>query len=209
MPGREGKPSRPGGVSRSDFLARTAKGSAVLAIGGATFGTLAPRAAAAVPDADLVQARLAVASELLAIQFYRRATGARLFKGHALSSLKRALFNEREHYSAVARILTDAGQTAAKPEDFDYSFPHGAFASVGAAAKLGLTLESTFLGIYLGGVGTLENADLKETFARIAASEAEHMTLFSQLLHKRPAGASFPEPIDIATASTILDRYLG
>jgi hypothetical protein len=164
-------------------------------------------AADTIPDADLAYARLLVGAELLASDFYARAIASKRLSGDALKCLKRALFNEKEHYQAVSGILSGAGQTPASAEDFDFSYPKGAFASTVALAKLGVTLETTFLGAYLGAVDALQTNALKLPAARIAASEAEHLSVFARLLGRNQVGISFPNPLTIDEASNALDAF--
>jgi hypothetical protein len=101
---------------------------------------------------DLAYARLLVGAELLASDFYAKPISSKHFSGDALKYLKRAEFNEQEHHQSIAGILSDAGQTAATAADFDFSYPKRSFASKLSIAKLGVTLETVFLGAYLGAV---------------------------------------------------------
>jgi demethoxyubiquinone hydroxylase (CLK1/Coq7/Cat5 family) len=160
-------------------------------------------------DLDLALARLAVAAEILAAAFYTRTIASKQFAGDALKDLKRALFNEREHLTAVSQILAGAGQTPSTVDDFTISFPKGAFASRASIAKLGVALETASVGAYLGAVDAFESSDLKTAAARIAANEAQHLCAFSGLASNRPVGISLPAPIDYATASDLLDAFLG
>jgi Ferritin-like domain len=121
--------------------------------------------------------------------------------------LKRALFNEQEHYQALAEILSGAGQTPATAGDFDFAYPKGSFGSKLAIAKLGIALETTFLGAYLGAVDALLTNGLKQPVARIAASEAEHLSVFTRLSGGDPVGISFPAALTIDEASNALDAY--
>ena len=121
--------------------------------------------------------------------------------------MKRARFNEREHYKSVAGILSDAGQTPAVAADFDFSYPRRSFASRTAIAKLGVRLETTFLGAYLGAVGALQTNALRQPMARIASSEAEHLGVLTQLAGGMSFELSFPEPLTIEEASNALDAY--
>ncbi len=174
---------------------------------GGVLGRIA-RASGSYRDEDLAQARLLVAVELLAIAFYTRALEAKLFRGDAEKLLRRALFNEEEHYRAIAGILVGAGQTPAQAGDLEYGLPARAFASRAAAAELGALLETGFLGTYLGAVDAVSDRYLKTTFARIAASEAEHLSSLERLHANRPVGISFPELLDEPAASRFLDLYL-
>jgi rubrerythrin len=188
------------------------RSGAALAVGGSVAALAAGRAGATVgplSDGDLAWARIAVAAELLAIEFYTELAKANLVaKKEEQAALTRALSNEQAHYPVASQILTGAGQTAAQPGDFDYTFPADAFKSLGAAAKLGETLETAFLGIYLGGVDGLADPDLKTVFARIAASEAQHLTIFDGLTRGKPIGSPFPAPLSADDASAALDPYL-
>ena len=163
--------------------------------------------AAAAPDADLAYLRLLIGGELLAADFYTQAVAAKRFQGAPLTYLKRALFNEVEHYQALSGILIGAGQTPATPDDFDFSYPKGSFASKASIAKLGVTLETVFLGAYLGAVDALQTHSLEQPVARIATSEAQHLSLHMQMSGGDPIGISFPNALSIDEASNALDAY--
>ena len=76
------------------------------------------------------------------------------------------------------------------------------------AAELGLLLETVFLGIYLGGVASLQDPDTRALFARIAASQAEHLSLFSHIVLDKPIGMSFPVPLSLEDGSAALDPFI-
>jgi demethoxyubiquinone hydroxylase (CLK1/Coq7/Cat5 family) len=144
---------------------------------------------------------------LFAADFYGQAIAAKQFDGRGSRYLKRALFNEQEHYASVAVILAGAGQTPAVAADIDFAYPKGSFASKGSIAVLGATLETVFLGAYLGAVGAVQALALKLPLARIAANEAQHLSIFDDLLGRNAAGNSFPAPLSIDEASNALDTY--
>jgi hypothetical protein len=195
-------------LSRVQLISRTAKGGAALLLAGGSAGPLARLASAdSIPDADLAYARLLISAELLASDFYSRAVAAKQFSGSALEYLKHARDNERAHYRSVAAILTGAGETAATSSDFDFSYPKGSFGSRSTIAKRGVRLETIVLGAYLGAVDGLQTPALKQPMARIAASEAQHLSLFSELAGGDPVGNSFPRPLAIDEASNALDAY--
>lgn len=203
--------TRPG-LSRQGFLAATAKSGVAVALGTTVAGALAAQATAAsglLADLDLALARLAVGVELLAADFTATAIESKHFQGDELRYLQRAAFNEGEHLAAVSEILSGAGQTPSTADDFDFAYPKGAFDSRTSIAQLGVTLETASLGAYLGAVDAFTPGDLKTTAARIAANEAEHLSLFSRIAYGRPVGVSFPAPLDYATASAALDPFLG
>ena len=54
---------------------------------------------------------------------------AKIVKGAALHNVNRGGLNAAEHATALAKLLTDAGQPAAVAEDFEFAWPKDAFAS--------------------------------------------------------------------------------
>jgi hypothetical protein len=190
--------SRGGLLIRGAVLALTASGAGALA---AAAGADTP------PDADLAYARLLVAADLLAADFYGRAIAAKRFGGADTKTLNRAAFNEKEHYAAVAGVLTAAGQTPATAADIDFSYPAKAFATRGSIAKLGVELELLQLGAYLGAADAVQTDPLRGIASRIAANEAQHAGFFAGLLDNRPLGVSLPLPLAIDAASNALAAY--
>jgi ferritin-like protein len=164
-------------------------------------------AADAVPDGDLAYARLLVGAELLASDFYARAIKSKRLGREVVGDLRRARANEQEHYRNVSGILSGAGQTPAVAADFEFSYPKGSFASRRSIAKLGVTLETTFLGAYLGAVAGLQTDALREPMARIAANEAQHLSVFRRLAGLGPIGTPFPRALAIDEASNALDAF--
>lgn len=205
-------------MNRAGFLLSGVRGSAAVAMGAIGAGLLVESADAAEPapattsdaltDLDLAFARLAVGVEILSVGFYTEAIATRRFAGDTGKALKRALFNEGEHLTAMSQLLSGAGQTPSTTDDFSITFPKGTFDSRGSIARLGLVLETAALGAYLGTVDSASQSDLRTTAARIAANEAQHESVFSALTSNRALGISFPEPVGLETASDLLDAYL-
>jgi hypothetical protein len=194
-------------LTRTQVLSRAVKGGAALAVMGSVAGPLLGSAAAATPDVDLAYVRLLIGAELLAADFYTLAVAAKKLDGDPLKYVRRALFNEIEHYHALAGIMTGAGQAPAVPGDFDFTYPNGAFASKASIAKLGVMLETISLGAYLGAVDGLQTNSLKQPVARIAASEAEHLSVLRRMAGSKPIGISFPDALSIDDASNALDAF--
>jgi len=188
----------------------------VVALGAIATGLPAERAVASgavttagpLTDLDLAQARLAVGAEILAAEFYTEAIASKKFGADVTKRFARALFNEQEHLSALSQVIIGAGQTPSTADDFDITFPRGTFDTRGSIARFGVALETTFVGAYLGAVDAFAPSDLKTTAARIAASEAQHLSVLTELAGNHPIGISFPAPIDYVTASDVLDAYL-
>jgi hypothetical protein len=192
------------GINRGALLARG--GAALLA--GSSLGVLVGAARAATPpDGDLAYARLFVASELLALDFYRQAIASTHFAGADQRSLWLARADERCHYRSAAEILTAAGQVPATANDIDFTYPRGSFNSRRAIAGLGVRLESLLVSAYLGAVGGYQTEALKELAARAAASEAQHLSVFAGEVGGRRVGTAFPRPLPIDKVSDALDRY--
>jgi len=197
-------------LSRAQVLARGARAGVALTIGGGTALAVGAREAAASPppDSDLAYVRMLVGAELLAIDFYSQAIASgRVAPGSALANMRHALANEREHYEALSTVLADAGQVAASADDIDFTYPAGSFASRDAIAKLGIELEKTMLGAYLGAVDGLQANTLKRPFAQIAANEAQHLSALSSEALGRPIGKAFAASFTIDRVSDVLDGF--
>ncbi len=190
--------TRAGLLRLSAVAARAASGAGVLA---------AAATAATPPGSDLAYARLLVAPDLLGADFYTQATAAKAFGDRTTKALKRAAFNEQEHYANVAAVLTASGQTPATADDIDFSYPAKSFAGKGAIAKLGIELEELQLGAYLGAADAVQTDPLRSIVSRIAANEAQHLSLFTSLLDRRPFAISLPPPLTIDDASNMLGAY--
>ena len=177
-------------------------------VAGSAFGALAGEAAAdPLSDNDLAFARLLTGVELLAIDFYTRAVAAARFRTVGHKYLDDALSNEVEHYNSVSAILSGAGFTPATAADFEFIYPKSAFGSSLSIAQLGRSLETMFLGSYLGAVAGVQAQPLTQPLARIAASEAQHLTLWGLELGGRPSSLAFPAPLTIAQVSDAMDEY--
>jgi len=150
------------------------------------------------PDSDLAFARLLIATELLADDFYSHAIGA-----GAPGALHEARANERAHYKGLAALMNRAGQLPAQAGDIDFSYPAGSFADAGSIRTLGATLEAIQLGAYLGAADGLVSEPFRGLVARIAANEAQHLTIFE------PFHSSFPSALTIEQASDALGLYTG
>jgi Ferritin-like domain len=182
--------------------------SAFVATAFAAAAAAAPSALGAGPaDLDLANARLLVTIELLLGDFYDRLLETELFATRVRGTLQRARFNETEHLAAVSRILTDAGQTAETAGDVDFSYPARVFSSRGGAAKHGAALERLALGAYLGAVDSTASPTYRLVHARIAASEACHLSVFELEATGHPIGNSFPDTLTIEQASDALGEY--
>ena len=195
-------------VDRGELLSGGARGAAGLLLAGSAFGLAPAVARADTPsDNDLAYARLLVTIELLALDFYSAAISSRHFHGAALTALRRARADEAKHRDAAAAVLTSAGQLPPVANDVDFSYPRGSFASRASIARLGARLESLFLGAYLGAVEGYEANALKQSAARAAASEAQHLSVFTAEARGERLGPAFPKALAIDRVSNALDRF--
>src|SRR6478735_7842298 len=90
-------------------------------------GLTAPTSALAATDDELAYASFGQATELLLQDFYARAQAAKVVRGAGANELAHGAFSAGEHQAALAQLLTDAGQTAALAEDFEFAWPEGGF----------------------------------------------------------------------------------
>jgi hypothetical protein len=193
-------------LTRSQLFSRGAKTGAALLVAGSALRFAETAKADPLAEGDLAYARLLVGLELLSIDFYTRALGAKRFKPLGQKKLREALSHEQAHLQSVGQILVGAGFTPAGAGDIDFSYPRGTFARKGSIAKLGFDLETISVGAYLGAVGGLQSGQLVQQVSRIAASEAQHLSAFGTSL-ARPIGFAFPAPLPIELISGALDAF--
>ena len=195
-------------VTRGELLSRGARAAGALAVGGIALGGLVPSARAdMLPDNDLAYLRLVIASELLAIDFYTSVLAAKKYKANALTGLRRALADEKAHYSALSKALTAAGQIPATAADIDFAYPRASFSSRGSIARLGFRLEQIFVGNALGAAAGLQTGDLRLMVAQIAASESRHLATFAVLTGRSPVGPPFPAALSLDRATSALAAF--
>lgn len=196
-------------ITRAQLLARSAQGGAALVVAGSGIGVLAaPAAADTAPDGDLAYLRMLIASELLLVDFYTRALAAGRFARAERVNLRQALGDEKQHYNALAGLLTSAGGgTAATADDITFTYPKRSFATRKAIARLGVRLETLALGAYLGAVDGVQTESLRLPMAQASANEAQHLSAFWSALGRRPIGLAFAPALSIDQATIALDRF--
>jgi len=197
-------------LTRSELLSRGARGSALVAVAGSSLGLLAGTADAAaqsLPSSDLAYVRLLVGAELLAGDFYGQAIAAANSTRGVAGYLKRAAFNEQEHYASVAGILSGAGATPAVATDFTFSYPTGTFSGERSILAFAQKLEQIMLGSYLGAIAGVQSQSLLPALATIAACEAQHSSYFGFVQGGKAFDLSFPPPLTISEASDAMAPY--
>lgn len=191
-------------LDRAQFLRRGATGGLALVAGGgilaaATGGGRAIAAGAG----DIAILKVAATAELLAIDFYTRALAGRRFIGDEKDYLRDARANERDHYAALAKAIGSGA-----PKGLQFTYPAGAFKTRKSAAKLGVALETAFVGAYLGAVTAFESNDLKGVAGQIGASEAQHLSVFSDIAKDDPVGISFPKALTATQATKAVTPFI-
>ena len=195
-------------LSRAQLLGTGARRGAAVLVAGSVAGAFAADAAAdPLSPNDLAFARLLVGVELLSIDFYFRAMNSGRFKPVGQKYLRNTFVNEIDHSRTVSDILSGAGYTPATASDFEFIYPKRTFTSRGAVATLGRELETVSLGAYLGAVGGVQAQALVQPLARIATSEAQHLSMWASELGGHPLSAAFPAPLTIDQVSSALDQF--
>src|SRR3954469_4298487 len=90
--------------------------------------------------------------------------------------MQAALGNERAHYKALAGVLGKAA-----PSGLKFTYQNGAFSSARAVGKLGMALETAFVGAYMGAVTALKSNELKGVAAQIGANESRHLSVLTNI----------------------------
>ena len=195
-------------LTRAGLFSKGAKAGAALLVAGSAASLVVPVAAAdPLSDNDLAYIRLLVGTELLGIDFYTRALDAKKLGSKGQKNLSAALVNEKEHYQSVAAILSGAGLVPAVSSDVDFAYPKGSFDTAAAVTKLAAQLESAFLGAYLGAVGGMQSNALLGGMSRIAANQAQHLSVFQNMLFGKPINVSFPPAMSIQAVSAVMDGF--
>jgi hypothetical protein len=195
-------------LSRNALLRHGAVGGGAVVFSSSAAGALAGRACAAtVPDSDLAYLRLLVAGELLAADFHARALASGRLRPRSAAVIRKMAADEKAHHAALARLLTDSGQTPAGAGDIDFAYPRGSFGSEPSMMKLAAQIETLVLGAYLGAIENLHTAELRLPIGQIAANEAQHVGALAALAGRAVIGRAFAPSLQIDAASAALDRF--
>jgi len=170
---------------------------------------VAPAARAGASEGELAYANFAIAAEYLMADYYTRVLEAKLFRGSALEGATRARFNEGEHAQALSTLLSDAGQSVPSAEDFEFAWPKGTFAGLGTAVGVGVRIEGAVVGTFVSAAATISVESYRSLFARALADEAQHLAFLSWVASGKPVGNSFPQPLDLESATNVVGPYLG
>jgi hypothetical protein len=179
------------------------------AAGGLALAATTPQPAQAATDDELAYANFGLATELLLQDFYANVTEAKLFMTATQRNMGSGAVSAAAHVTALTQLLTDAGQTAAAAEDFDFAWPDGTFVSKKAAAGAGLTVTQTLLGVYQTAAVEISVPSYRVLYVSMAANLAQQVASLAQILGGRGTGVPFPAGHDLEHASTAVEGLLG
>lgn len=190
-------------------MKRAAVGGGVLLVPASGLSAFAGAASAAtLPDADLAYLRLLIAAELLAIDFQTTALASgKLRHGGVRAVVLRMRADEKAHYTDLATLLTDAGQTPATADDINFSYPKGSFRSQASIVRLGGRLEHLMVGAYVGAIQDVQTPALRRFIGQIAANESQHAGALAALTGRPVVGSAFGPVLSMAAASDALDEF--
>jgi hypothetical protein len=189
--------------TRAQFLRNTGKGAVGLAVGGTVFA-MAEGVAFGQTSGDVEIAKVAATAELLAIDVYTRALGARqggkvIFAGATRQYLLNARRNEVAHYNALKGVLG-----AETPKGLEFKYAAGTFKTAASIVNLGVTLETAFVRAYITAAKALTVPELRLVAAQIGASEASHLGFLLNAQGKGRTMAAIPKPLsDAEFAATV------
>ena len=202
-------------ATRRSFMQKMLLAGGTAAVGVTSLGKVANVFASSDAPLDFVNA--AVGAERIGIAFYGNALGsgspysvAGDPAGHTLLNSShrgyfQAAFNQES--SHLATLLASGGS-------FPYghfAFPAGTFDSADSMLAMGLSLESIFIGAYLGAVKSGATAGgglgifVAEAAAQICGIECEHRTLINDIAGNSPPNDRFNEGDAVAPSGSFGD----
>jgi Ferritin-like domain len=162
--------------------------------------------ARAAPEEDLAWLRLSASAELVAEAFCVRAGRARVLKSVERGRLREAMAADRRHYAVLAAAIGLEPPTAL---DFSIGFRRSTFRSRARLIAVGVRIKRTLVGLNLGAAAAISDAGLRALTARIAASEAAHLSYLSSLGRGAVLGAALPGVLDLERATGELAPFWG
>jgi hypothetical protein len=190
-------------------LRRAAVGGGVLLVPASGLSAFTGVASAATfPDADLAYLRLLIAAELLAIDLQTQALASRKLRHNGARAVVHGMRDDEEaHYTQLAKLMTDAGQTPATAGDINFSYPKGSFRSQASIVRLAGRMEHLMLSAYIGAIQDLQTPALRLSIGQIAANEAQHASALAVLAGRPAVGAAFAPALSMAAVSDALDEF--
>ena len=195
-------------LSRAGLLRRGVGGGALLLVSGAGLAAAAsPAGAATIPDGDFAYLRLLIAAELLKVDHSTQALASGKLPGGPAALVKQLHADDNAHYTGLAALMNNAGQTPATADDINFSYPKSAYGSASSILKLGSTLSTLSLGAYLGAIENVQTPELRLPLGQIAANEAQQLSGYAPLLGRAPVGSAFAASLTMPEVSDALGAY--
>jgi hypothetical protein len=179
-----------------------------VAAGGAALAALPLRPALAATDEQLAYANLAVSSELLLADLYEKALAAKVVTGPGQAALRIGHKAALQHAAALSGLLAGAGQDAPAAEDFEFQWPGKAFATPVAIAATARAVLRAMLGVYQTAVAAVSEPSYRTLYASLGASVGQQLGALTALAASGVV-EPFPVALDLETASSALEPYLG
>jgi len=176
-----------------------------LGAGAVTLGTPWLATAQAATEDDLAFANFGASTEFLVRDFYAQALAAKLVPGPTVAVLKRGRAAAGQHAKALSDLLTNAGDVAPLPEDFEFAWPANTFKSQKAMLDTGRAVLRALLGVYQTAAATASEQPYRVLYASLAASVSQQIVALAGVSAAEP----FPTAMDIEAASDALEAYLG
>lgn len=178
---------------------------------GASTATLATPwlgSAAAATDDDLAYANFGASVEFLLKDFYARALDAKVVSARAERVLRTGRSAAAQHASALSDLLVGAGDVAPVEEDFAFEWPAGTFRTPQALVTTGIGVLAALRGAYQNAVASVTEPSYRVLYASLVASVGQQLGELATL-SSRPGVEPFPVGMDLETASSALEKYLG
>jgi ferritin-like protein len=176
-----------------------------LGAGSAAIATPWLGSAAAATEDDFAFANFGATTELLVKDFYSKALEAKLVKGSKLAALRRGRPAAGQHAKALSDLLTNAGDVAPLPEDFEFEWPANTFKTDKAIVETGRGVLKALLGAYQTAAASASDASYRVLYASLAASVSQQLVALAGPVAAEP----FPNAMDLEAASDALEAYLG
>jgi Ferritin-like domain len=190
-------------TTRRSFMQKMMLASGGAAVAGVSFGKMANVFASSNPVLDFVNA--AVGAERIGIAFYGNALGSGSPYSAAGDPATHTLLNSSHRGYFTAAFNQESSHLAALIANGGrfpfghFGFPAGTFDGAGSMLAMGQSLESIFIGAYLGAVkagasnGTSLGIFVAEVAAQICGIECEHRVLINDIAGVSPPNDRFYE----------------
>jgi hypothetical protein len=201
-------------TTRRSFMQKMMLAGGSAAVAAASLGKMATVFASSNPVLDFVNA--AVGAERIGIAFYGNALGSGSPYSAAADPATHTLLNSSHRGYFMAAFNQESSHLAALIANGGsfpfghFGFPAGTFDSADPMLAMGQSLESIFIGAYLGAVkagassGTSLGIFVAEVAAQICGIECEHRVLINDIAGVSPPNDRFYEGDVLAPASGAL-----